>query len=430
MPHLVSSPKILFVDDDADVQKAAAMLLPRRGFELHAARSPEEAWSVLAAHPVDAVLLDLNFYRGATTGEEGLRMLRELIAHDPDASVVVVTGHSGIAVAVAAMRAGAADFVMKPWNNDRLVAALSEAVKLRRERRLARPDEGTASALGAETLKPIGESQGMQRALDIARRAASTLAPVLLLGEAGTGKSLFAQMIHRQSPRSSAPFTVIDLNSLASAGETALEAVLHGADPAGTVFLDEVGSLPPGLQGRLIAALANQPRLRLIAATRKTRAQLQDGSLQADLLYRLNTVEIVLPPLRDRGGDCGLLADHFVRLFAVRYGRGGVTLSEPARTMIASAPWPGNVRELRQAMERAVVLAQSTELQPADVQVAGPAEEASGNIVAGGDMTLAMSEKAIVAAALRRHGFNVSHAAKELGLTRAALYRRMARHGL
>jgi DNA-binding NtrC family response regulator len=357
-------------------------------------------------------------------------MLRELIAHDPDASVVVITGHSGIAVAVAAMRAGAADFVMKPWNNDRLVATLSEAVKLRRERRSALPNEGAASALGAETLKPIGESQGLQRALDIARRAASTPAPVLLLGEAGTGKSLFAQMIHRQSPRSSAPFTVIDLAALASAGDAALEAVLHGADPAGTVFLDEVGSLPLGLQGRLIAALSRQPGFRLIAATRKTRLQLQEGCLQADLLYRLNTVEIFLPPLRDRGDDCGLLADHFVRLFAARYGRAAITLSEPARTMIVSAPWPGNVRELRQAMERAVVLAQSTVLQPADVQVAGPAEEAYGNVVAGGDMTLAMSEKAIVAAALRRHGFNVSHAAKELGLTRAALYRRMARHGL
>jgi DNA-binding NtrC family response regulator len=427
---MVSSPKILFVDDDADVQKAAAMLLPRRGFELHAARSPEEAWSVLAAHQVDAILLDLNFHRGATTGEEGLRMLRELITYDPEASVVVVTGHSGIAVAVAAMRAGATDFVMKPWNNDRLVATLSEAIKLRRERRSARPNEESASELSAETLKPIGVSPAMQRAFDIAHRAAATAVPVLLLGEAGTGKSLFAQMIHRQSPRSSTPFTAIDLTSLVSTGEAAPEAVLDGADPAGTVFLDEVGSLPLGLQGRLIAALAHQPGFRLIAATRKTRLQLQDGSVQADLLYRLNTVEIFLPPLRDRGDDRLLLADHFVRLFAARYGRAAMTLSESARTLITDAPWPGNVRELRQAMERAVVLAQSNVLQAADMQIAGPAEEVSGGVVAGGDMTLAMSEKAIVAAALRRHGFNVSHAAKELGITRAALYRRMARHGL
>jgi DNA-binding NtrC family response regulator len=418
------------------VQKAAAMLLPRRGFTLLSARCPAEAWSVLAVEPVDVVLLDLNFQPGSISGAEGLRCLEELLAHDPDMVVVVVTGHSGINIAVAAMRAGASDFVMKPWSNERLVATLHDAAMLRRQRRDAR-DGGTRTEISDPEHTPvIGDSPPMQRVLGLMRRTAPTDAPVLLIGEAGTGKTLLAHAIHRQSPRSSRPLVTLDPAAAWSEGEAAFSAALASVDASGTLFLDEVGALPSALQARLLGFIRERPELRLLAASRQKREALHDkvgqgGAIQADLLYRFNTVELLLPPLRDRGEDARLLAEHYLRLFARRYGRAGLVLSPQAADAIAAASWPGNVRALRQAVERAVVLAQGGVLGPEDIPLGVPILEGVAAMLPGdGDLNLARSEKSVVEAALRRHGFNVSHAARELGLTRAALYRRMARHGL
>ncbi|MGI4746689.1 MAG: sigma-54-dependent transcriptional regulator [Janthinobacterium lividum] len=435
MPNSPSSPdfrpSILFIDDDADVQKAAALLLPRRGFSLLSARDPAEAWSVLSSEPVDVVLLDLNFRPGSVSGAEGFACLEALITHDPDMVVVIVTGHSGINIAVAAMRAGATDFVMKPWNNERLVATLTDAVAVRRQRRNAHPFAPPAGEAPPPDSPIIGDSLALRRILEPMRRAAATDAPILLLGEAGTGKSLLAHSIHRLSSRADRSFTTLDPMALWSEGEGAWTTALAAVSPDDTLFLDEVGELPQSLQARLLAFLNERPHLRLVTASRQKRDALHGGMLQSDLLYRLNIVELSLPPLRERGDDVRLLATHFLHLFARRYQRPALTLAPDALDIIASASWPGNIRALAQAMERAVVLASGTVLHPADIPIQAPLPDGVAAARPGdGDLNLTRSEKAIVEAALRRHGFNVSHAATDLGLSRAALYRRMARHGL
>ena len=419
---------VLFADDDADVQKAAALLLSRRGFRLSAARSLDDAWSVLAAEPVDVVLLDLNFAPGATTGAEGLEFLRALLAHDPDQAVVVVTGHSGITVAVAAMRAGAVDFVMKPWSNARLVTTLTEAAAVGEGRRRREP--AVAGRTAAADERPVlGDGPAMRRLLEVTRRAAATDAPVLLIGAPGTGKSLMATMIHRLSPRAQAPLHVLDLPTLQECGPdwTATAARIAAED---TVVLDEVAALGPSMQAQLLAWLRAHPGPRLISCSREPRAALATR-LPTDLLYRLGVVELALPPLADRGDDVRQLALHFLRLHGHRYGRTGLSFTDAALDTLAAAPWPGNVRELSQIVERAVVLAPRDEIGPQDIPLPvqrpdGVAAPAAGE----GDLNLARSERAVVEAALRRHGFNVSQAARELGVTRATLYRRMARHGL
>ena len=426
---LSTPPVILFVDDDADVQQAAALLLPRQGFVLRAARTPEEAWSVLAAQAVDAVLLDLNFQRNATTGAEGLRLLGEIVAYNADISVVVVTGYSGVAVAVAAMRAGAVDFVMKPWRNDQLVATLHEAAALGRQRRDAKA--GTTDAGAASPDDPfIGESHQMRRVLDLLRRAASTDAAILLLGEAGTGKTLLSQMAHRWSRRSGKRLTTIEPTSVWAQGEPARAGTLNQADDDGTLYLDEIGAMPRQVQAWLAGALARQPHMRLISSSRLPRSLLHDGRIHADLLVRLNTIEIAIPSLHERGDDRIRLAHHFLRLFAERYGRRLAALSPAAEAWITSAAWDGNVRELRQAIERAVVLMQGDVITPGDLSGAEGAAANGGERLEDGSLTLATNEKAVIESALKRHAFNVSHTAGELGVSRAALYRRMARYGL
>jgi len=445
---------VLFVDDDADVLKAAGLLLDRHGLRMTGARHPSEAWSVLAAEPVDAILLDLNFARGAVSGEEGFRCLDEIMAHDPDAVVVVVTGHSGVNVAVAAMRAGASDFVTKPWSNTRLIATLETALELRRRRRESAALKADGAALPREvgdTDMLFGDSPAIGRARDLIRRAAPTDASVLIHGEPGTGKSLMSRMLHRQSARASGPYVPVDLTALsADEMETALfgdrrndgETLGALADArGGTLFLDEVGALTPAVQARLLAALevhgVRSPGadrtvatdVRIVAATRRRREELNGrGGLRADLLYRLNTVEVFAPPLRERGGDTLMLAHYFLRLFALRYGRPLKPLTDEASDAIVEASWPGDVRALRQAMERCVILAEGDRYEIGDIPF--PNSGGEGEASMRPNLNLGESERALVAAALKRNSFNVSHAAKQLGLTRAALYRRMAKHGL
>jgi DNA-binding NtrC family response regulator len=442
---------ILFVDDDEDVLKAASLLLGRHGLRVTTARNPAEAWSALAAGPADVVLLDLNFSRGATSGEEGFQCLADLVAADPDAVVVVVTGHSGVNIAVAAMRAGASDFVMKPWRNERLVETLRAAVALRRRRRdsLALKDSAALATaeLGEAGAPLLGESQAIQRIRALIRRVAPTDASVLIYGDAGCGKSLIARSVHLQSARASRPFVPVDLSSL---GDEEMTEVLFGTPAAdgalaaaagGTLFLDEVGALIPRLRTRLLAVLETRRFLRpgddrpatfdtrIVSASRRRRDTLKGrGGLGDDLLVRLNTVEITIPPLRERGADVLLLAEHFLRLFALRYGKPVKTLAPDAAEAITDHLWPGDVRALRQAMERCVIFSEGGRYEAADIPFRDPIED--GPLSARASPNLAQSERAIIAQALKRNAFNVSHAARQLGLTRAALYRRMAKHGL
>jgi len=410
---------VLVVDDDADVQQAARLFLGRHGFAVSTAAQPSQIWSVLAGAPADVILLDLNFSRGAVSGAEGFACLAEIMAYDPKAVVVVVTGHSGINIAVQAMRAGAADFVMKPWNNARLLAILDAALDIRR-RRLGGAGP-IADVAGADDDILLGESVPMERVRELIRRAAPTQASVLILGEAGTGKSLVARTLHRQSPQAGGPFVSLDLPALS---ETAAWDALVGARE-GTVVLDEVSALSPVLQSRLLVLLeGGQLHARLIATTRQPRSEL---GLREELLLRLNTVEIALPPLSAREDDARSLAESFLRTFASRHGRPQKPLSPQALDAIAQTRWPGGVRGLRQAMERCVIFSDGACYEASDVEAALASRDATAP---DPSPKLAETERALVAAALKRASFNVSHAAKALGLTRAALYRRMAKYGL
>jgi DNA-binding NtrC family response regulator len=413
---------VLFVDDDADVLTAARVLLGRNGYRMFTAQSPAEAWSVLAAQAVDVILLDLNFSRGATSGAEGFEWLAEIRAQDRDAIVVVVTGHSGVNIAVAAMKAGASDFVMKPWSNARLLETVRSAHALRAHRRRAAAGDGAATV--DEDLLIVGESPAIQRVRDRINRTAPTGAAVLLLGEAGSGKSLAARVLHARSGRAGRPFVRLDARGLASEGSAAALARAAVEADGGTLFLDEVAALPAAAQGELLALIEARADLRLVSAARGGADSL--SGLRDDLRGRLDTVEIVLPPLAERGDDAVLLAQHFERLFAHRYGRASKPLAADAIQSLKDRPPTGGVRGLRQAVERAVVLGEGDTLSAADL--APPAVTVQG--AAASDLNLARSERAIVEAALKRHAHNVSQAAKELGLTRAALYRRMVKHGL
>ena len=453
--------KVLFIDDDPDVLTSVRLLLGRHEMEVLSASSPAEGLRLLPAVQVDAVLLDLNFSRGATSGEEGLRGLIDIRAQDSDAVVVVVTGHSGISIAVAAMRAGASDFVIKPWSNDRLVATVRSAVELRRTRREAGSyrSPGAASARGdvGDEAIVLGSSPAMSRLRALIGRAAPTEANVLVLGESGAGKELVARTLHAGSRRAAGPFVPVDLGALAP---SELEAELFGRRAAqsaggdrtgciaaahgGTLFLDEVGRLPPELQGKLLAVIERRQAtplggdkpvpadIRVIAASTLPRPQLySESAFRADLLYRLNTVEISVPPLRDRGDDVLELSRHFLRLYAGRYGRPDKPLSPAAAAGLKSHRWRGNVRALRQAMERAVVLSEGAAYETRDFPLgaAGAEDPAESAARPGGDLNLARSERWLIEQALQRHHYNVSHAARDLGLTRAALYRRMEKHG-
>jgi DNA-binding NtrC family response regulator len=424
-----ASHHVLFVDDDADVQTAARLLLGRHDLRVSEARNPAQAWSVLAAEPVDLILLDLNFTRGATSGAEGFKCLTQIMSHDPGAVVVVVTGHSGVAVAVEAMRAGASDFVMKPWRNDRLVETLKRALAAGEQKRGA----GPARAIDAADPPLLGDSPAMHKVRDLIRRSAPTHASVLIHGAAGVGKSLMARTLHRQSSRVSGPLAVVDLADLSA---PAARAALFGEDGApgvfetargGTLVLDEVCELTPALQGRLLAALKTQTAVRVIATTQRRReALLERGGLNHDLLYLLNTVEIAAPSLNARGDDARLLAEHFARVFALRHGRAAKPMTDAALAAIAAHPWPGDVRALRQAIERCVIFTEGDRHDVGDI----PFPDAVDGAPAVTALNLLQSERAMVSAALKTNSFNVSHAAKQLGLTRAALYRRMAKYGL
>jgi DNA-binding NtrC family response regulator len=402
-------PSILVVDDDADIVKAATLLLTRNGMAVTGAADPEAAWVALAEKQFDAILLDLNFARGRTSGEEGFAMLDRLLVHDRDAIVIVVTGHSGIAVAVRAMKAGAADFVIKPWSNERLLATVERAVTLRQ----ARGENTDAPVTALDPL--LGEDAAIVRARELAKRVGPTAAAVLVRGPAGSGKTLFARHVHRLSGREGEPVVVTGTAALAA--DWPMNA---------TLLIEDVETVSVPDQRALALRLGEN--VRAIATSRLARGALREA-LVDDLLYRLNTIELDLPPLAARGDDTLLLARHFVRQFASRHGKPPRDPSEEAARALAQDMWPDNVRGLRQACERAVLLGTGNTLAIGDFALSIDTDAPIPRAAAA-DLNLARGEKAMVEAALQRHAFNVSRAAAELGLTRAALYRRMEKYGL
>ena len=446
------------VDDDPDIALAARLALRDMFDRIETLKSPSELGPFLKSESPDAILLDLNFERGATDGREGLDTLARIMDQDADAAVVIITAHGAVSVAVEAIKRGASDFVAKPWSNERLAATVRSAAALRRSRIDARVERSRATELvqGAET-PLLGASESMERVRTLIERAAPTDANVLILGENGTGKEIVAREIHRLSRRSGHPLVTIDLGATS---ESLFESELFGhvkgaftgaagerigrlkAADKSTLFLDEVGNLPLHLQPKLLTALeqrqvlpvgANRPMpidVRVVAATNMSTEQLADETrFRQDLLFRLNTIEIHLPALRERRDDIPLLLDHYLGTYARKYDRPQRQLPPAVLETLMTHDWPGNVRALRHAAERAVIMADATSYRIEDFPLPGRSSGPSVPVVAA-SLNLDQLEKQMIERALRMHHFNLSLAATELGLSRGALYRRMEKHGL
>ena len=403
--------KILFVDDNLGVLKTAELILRKAGYEFRAATDPAEAYSVLATEQMDAIFLDPNFSRAQMSGEEGLACLKEIRRTDPDAVVIVVTGHSGLNVAVQALRAGAHDFIMKPWNDDRLIEALEDGLRSPKKPKVT--PAGQEIQTEFDTGLVVGDCDALLRVKDLITRYAPLTANVLVLGESGSGKTLVAHALHRQSRRTT--LKVIEAESLVPSDLQDLEDT--------TLVLENVDELDPGNSGVLTAWLqqAGRRNNRVVATTCRQHPSI---GLQRSLLYALSTLEMTLPPLRDRGNDIEVLANHFARVFALRQAMVFSGFSPEAMAALRGNVWPDNLHALRRAVERAVVAANGAVVTPADVDLPG-AQSASDL-----GLNLELTEKYVISEALSRHNFNISKAATELGVTRQTLYRRMGRHGL
>ena len=461
---MTNTAKILIVDDDQDILTAARLLLRRSVGEIVTCRRPEEVPDLLDQHDFDAVMLDMNFGPGESSGKQGLEWLQRILQIDPIMVVVMITAHGSVDTVVEAMKHGATDFVAKPWQNEKVVATMSAAVELHRSRietaSLRGANRVLIKAAAPEGSTFISGSSQMQDVLSLVERAAPSDANVLILGENGTGKELIARELHRLSSRANEVFLAIDLGSIT---ESLFESELFGhkkgaftganddrlgrfqAANGGTLFLDEIGNLPVHLQAKLLSALeqrrvtpvgsdkSQEIDVRIVAATNVPIAVLQDESrFRQDLLFRLNTVEITVPPLRERRDDILPIAKHYSAVYSRKYGQGTKTFSPAAEQALANYDWPGNVRALRHAIERAVILTADDVLEPGDLQLleTGQVPASSAVTPIPTVLNLDQMEKEAIHRALRKHGFNISHAAKELGLTRASLYRRMEKHGL
>jgi DNA-binding NtrC family response regulator len=459
-PTSPSSARIFIIDDEEDILQAARLLLKRHFDSVQTSHDPACLPERVRQNSFDVLLLDMNFAAGADDGAEGLKWLAEVLALDPQAVVVLVTAHSGVELAVQAMKQGAADFVTKPWENERLLATLLAAVNLRRSRteaaELRKRNRGLAAATHIES-GIVGTSSAALSVFESIRRAAPTDANVLILGENGTGKELVAREIHRHSARAREVFLRVDVGALSP---QLFESELFGhrrgaftdakedriglfrAAAGGTLFLDEIGNLALHLQSKLLTALerhevipvgANKPEpidVRLVCATNLAPEQLSDvNRFREDLLYRINTVEILLPPLRERREDIPLLLEHFIALYAQKYNFPAKRLSAAALVELTAHAWPGNVRALRHAVERAVIFSAGVVFEPADFSLTAPRQQVAAS-PAPDVATLDDVEKGAIARALEKYQGNVSRAAEALGLTRASLYRRKEKYGL
>jgi DNA-binding NtrC family response regulator len=451
--------RLLVADDQPDVIEALRLLLKTAGYEIETAASPRAVLEAVQAREFDLVLMDLNYARDTTSGAEGLDLLSRLRETDPTLPVVVMTAWASLDLAVEVMRRGARDFVAKPWDNARLLAivrtqvelgsALRRGERLEEENRLLRGDGG-----GGPRPLLIAESPAMQPVLELIDRVGPSDAAVLITGENGSGKGTVAQALHAVSARASRPLVTVNAGGLS---EGVFESELFGhvkgaftdarADrvgrfelaDGGTLFLDEIANIPPGLQSKLLRVVetgefervgssrTRRVDVRILSATNADLHQeVAAGRFRQDLLFRLNTIEIRVPPLRDRRADIPLLAHHFLRQHSQRY-RKRVTGFEPAALeALLAHPWPGNVRELDHAVERAVLMTQAAQVRASDLGLR-PAREDSRRL---DDMSLEEVESFLIKKALSRFEGNVSRAAEALGLSRSALYRRLQRYGL
>jgi DNA-binding NtrC family response regulator len=453
-PTASAAPHILVADDQPDIREALRLLLKAEGYSIATAASPAGVLAAVQGADFDAVLLDLNYARDTTTGREGLELVSELQALDATLPTVVMTAWGSVEKAVEAMRRGARDFIEKPWDNPRLLATLRTQVELGRALRRSRRLESENRLLrrdGAPEL--IAGSAAMRPVLQLMERVAPSDANVLITGEHGTGKEVVAQWIHAASGRAARPLVAVNLGGLS---ENLFESEMFGhvkgaftdartdrigrieLAEGGTLLLDEIGTLALRQQAKLLrvietgevervgASRARRVDVRLLSATNADlHVEVAEGRFREDLLFRLNTIEIHLPPLRERRDDIRVLADYFLQRYAARYRKPLSGFEPEALLTLETHPWPGNVRELDHTLERAVLLAQGNSIRNADLGLRG-----SGPAPRLEELPLEEVERLLIRKALERHGGNVSQAAKVLGLSRSALYRRLQHHGL
>ena len=451
---ILKNASILVVDDDPDVLTAVRLLLKTEVKEVITEKNPENLrWHLNKDH-FDLILLDMNFTSSIHTGNEGLFWLNEIKKLKTDSAVIMITAYGDIDLAVRSLKEGAADFVVKPWHNEKLISIIKDSLKRKESKTSLTPGFHADSIIGKEL---IGESEAMQQIFYKVEKIAPTDANILILGENGTGKDLVAKAIHQQSLRADKPYVKVDVGALTeSLFESELFGYKRGAFTdaredrmgrfetanGGTLFLDEIGNISLQQQAKLLNVLQNRQinrlgsneaiaiDIRLICATNVSLSELaNENRFRKDLIYRINTVEIVMPPLRKRGNDILLLARHFSRLYCNKYIKPELEFDNKAVEKLMSYHYPGNVRELQYTIERAVIMADEDILQANDL-IFSPIESAAASDNEPEEMKLSTIEKNTILKVIEKNNGNITKAAKELGLTRTALYRRLSKYDI
>lgn len=453
--------RLLIVDDDTDILLAAKMFLRQHIEIVHTEKNPQNIPDLLKNDNYDVILLDMNFSREATSGKEGFHWLNVILEHDPAATIIFITGYGDIELAVQGIKEGATNFVLKPWENQKLLGTIQATLRVRESKVELESLRSTQKVLIADQdvghNNMIGSSVAMKKVMSIAMKVARTDANVLILGENGTGKEVVARAIHRESARHDKVFINVDLGAIT---ETLFESELFGykkgaftdakEDRAGrfevankgTIFLDEIGNLSQNLQSKLLSVLHSRKvvrlgsnketpiDVRLICATNMPLYQMvYENKFRQDLLYRINTVEIPLPPLRERLEDIEQLVEYYLDVYCKKYKIPKKRVNSGTLKRLQMHDWPGNIRELQHAVERAVILSESNVLEPLDFFMEDRADKRDDDF-SPDNMNLEEVEKILIRKVIDKHGGNISRAAKELGLTRASLYRRIEKHGI
>ena len=453
--------RLLIVDDDTDILLAAKMFLRQHIEIVHTEKNPQNIPDLLKHDNYDVILLDMNFSREATSGKEGFHWLNVILEYDPAATVIFITGYGDIELAVQGIKEGATNFVLKPWENQKLLGTIQASLRVRESKVELESLRSTQKVLiadqGVGHNNMIGSSVAMKKVMGIAMKVARTDANVLILGENGTGKEVVARAIHRESTRHDKVFISVDLGAIT---ESLFESELFGykkgaftdakedragrfeAANKGTIFLDEIGNLSQNLQSKLLGVLQSRKvvrlgsnkevpiDVRLICATNMPLYQMvYENKFRQDLLYRINTVEIPLPPLRERLEDIEPLIEYYLEVYCKKYKIPKKRVNTGTLKRLQMHDWPGNIRELQHAVERAVILSDSTVLEPQDFFMEDKSDR-RGNDFSPDNMNLEEVEKILIRKVIDKHGGNISRAAKELGLTRASLYRRIEKHGI
>ncbi len=455
-----TKPKILIVDDNEDILLAAKLLLKPYTALTHTEKNPELIPVILKDESYDVIYLDMNFSQDMTSGQEGFYWLKEIMKIDPSAVVILITAYGDIEMAVRAIKEGATDFVLKPWQNEKFLGTFNSAIRLRESRKeveyLRSRQIQLSKDLDNKFHDIVGISPAIQKIFNTIDKVAKTDANILILGENGTGKELVARELHRQSIRANEVFLSVDMGAISrSLFESELFGHVRGAftdakenktgrfeiASGGTLFLDEIGNIPNELQAKLLTVIQNREvikvgsgsptpiDIRLICATNESIYKLiNTGQFRQDLLYRINTVEIHIPPLRERKEDIPILAEHFLQQYKNKYYKQNITFMPETINKLENYYWPGNVRELQHSIERALILCDTEVLKPVDFLFSSQDHEYENTY--SEEHNLEEIEKNIVRKILLKHSGNVTKAAKELGLTRTSLYRRIEKFGL